>query len=64
MNHSPKRIDLHQLKRETGLPLAWLKRLVKAGAIPAVQAGRRYWVEPETALAAIKAMENVKGGGR
>ncbi len=48
-----------------GVPLAWLKREVESGRVPAVRAGRQWLVHLERAREIIaKQANNSKGGGK
>jgi len=48
-----------------GVPLAWLKREVESGRVPAVRAGRQWLVHLEKAREVIaKQAKNNKGGSK
>jgi excisionase family DNA binding protein len=66
-----KYISLGLLVQETGLPKTQIKRLAKAGLIPAIKLGNRYRFDPSAvhhALARLSATDKrrqtVLGGGQ
>lgn len=46
-------IQIHDLSRRTGLPVAWLRREAEAGYIPSLRVGRRLMFDREAVERAL-----------
>lgn len=53
--------NIHEIARELGLPLSWLKQQAREGKIPSLRTGKKYWFE----LSAVKdALAEMAAEGR